>query len=85
MSLVKTKKLLEWLKENRPNQKFNLEDMIEFLSIALAELGEQNDKTFESLPQSFINDIIELEKASGEYYRLDNQIESLKKRLRISY
>ena len=56
--------------------------MKELLSVALSELGEENDKTFECLRQGHIDAIIELMKESGEYYRLDRQIESFKQRFK---
>ena len=80
MSLPKTKKLIEWLEVSRQNMQSSIDDMKELLSIAMTELDDQNDKTFESLPQGYIDVIIEGMKASGEYYRLDNEIESFKSR-----
>jgi len=80
MSLPKTKKLIEWLEVSQQNRQYNIDDMKELLSIAMTELADQNDKTFDALPQGHIDAIIEYMKASGEYYRLDNEIESFKSR-----
>jgi len=82
MSLPKTKKLIEWLEVSQQNRQYNIDDMKELLSIAMTELADQNDKTFDALPQGYIDAIIEDMKASGEYYRLDNEIESFKSRFR---
>jgi hypothetical protein len=85
MSLEKTNTLIEWLEKNQPGQQYSLDDMKELLSIAMTELAEQNDKTFESLPQGTIDAIIELMNASGEYYRLDNEIERFKSGLQNKF
>lgn len=82
MSLKKTHQLFEWLETTQQNRLYNLDDMKELLSIAMSELGEENDKTFECLRQGDIDAIIELMKESGEYYRLDRKIESYKQRFK---
>jgi len=82
MSLKKTHLLFEWLETSQPNRLYSLDDMKELLSIAMTELADENDKTFECLPQGHIDAIIELMKESGEYYRLDRQIESFKQRFK---
>ena len=82
MSLTKTKKLIEWLEVTQRDRQYNLDDMKELLSIAMTELADHYDKTFDSLPQGHIDAIIEEMKASGEYYRLDNEIESYKARFK---
>ncbi len=74
----KTQILLEWLEANQPNRQYSLAEVKEFLSIDRLEWSEQNDVTFECLPYNIIDAIIEEMKASGEYYRLDNKIESFK-------
>lgn len=78
MSFDKAKKLVEWLELNQPNQQFKLDDMKELLSIAMAELADQNDKSFESIPEAYVDAIIDDMKVSGEYYQLDKKIESFK-------
>jgi len=80
MSLKKTHQLFKWLETTQLNRQYSLDDMKELLSIAMSELGEENDKTFECLRQRHIDAIIELMKESGEYYRLDRKIESYKQR-----
>ena len=80
MSPNKTKKLVEWLELTRPNQQYNLDDIKELLSIAMAELDDQKDKSFESLPGAYAEAIIEDLKSSREYYRLDDKIERFKSR-----
>jgi len=78
MSLDKTKQLIDWLETNHANHQFSIGDMKELLSIAMSELADQNDKTFDALPGGIITAIIDSMKASGEYYRLDNKIEKYK-------
>ncbi|MEI7526366.1 MAG: hypothetical protein WCJ95_18610 [Mariniphaga sp.] len=82
MSLEKIDQLIEWLETTQQNRQYSLDDMKELLSIAMTELADENDKTFECLPQGHIDAIIELMKESGEYYRLDRQIESFKQRFK---
>jgi hypothetical protein len=74
----KTKQLLEWLEMSQPNRLFNLQDMKELLSIAITELSDKNDKSFETLPGNIVEAVTESIKTTGEYYRLDNQIEKFK-------
>ena len=80
MYLERTKQLIDWLEINQPYKQFSLQDMKELLSIAMTELDDQNDKTFDALPGAYIEAIIESMKASGECYRLDNKIEQFKSR-----
>ncbi len=81
MSLEKTKKLVEWLEINHQNQQFNFDDMKELVSIAIAELKDQSDKSFDfGIPSGYMDSIIESMKASGEYYLLENKIASFKAR-----
>ena len=80
MSIDKTKNLIEWLENNQSNRNYNIMDIKEILSITMLELSEHNDKTFESLPQVYIDDIIKLQKETGEYYQLDNLIKKFKDR-----
>ena len=82
MSLPKTKKLIEWLEVSQQDRQYSIDDMKELLSIAMTELADHNDKTFESLPQGYIDAIIEDMKASGEFDRLDNEIELYKSRFK---
>ena len=71
----KTKKLIEWLESStQPSQHFSLADIKEIISIAMTEVAEKNDKSFESLPNAIVEDIIIDMKASGEYYRLEHKI-----------
>jgi hypothetical protein len=74
----KTKLVIEWLEITQPNRQFSLQNMKELLSIALAELADQNDKTFDALPGNIIEVITESMKTSGEYYYLDEKIEKFK-------
>jgi len=83
MSLDKTKKLVEWLEATQPEMQYSLEDMKELLSIAMTELSDQNDKTFDALPGAYFDAIIEGMKACGEYYLLDNKIENFKSRFQV--
>ncbi|MBW6533920.1 MAG: hypothetical protein K0B11_02830 [Mariniphaga sp.] len=80
MSIDKTNNLIEWLENNQSDRNYNIMDVKEILSIAMMELSEHNDKTFESLPQAYIDDIIKLQKETGKYYQLDNQIKRFKGR-----
>lgn len=80
MSLDKTRKLVEWLEITQLNRQYNLDEVKELLSIAMTELADQKDKSFESLPGASVDAIIEDMKASGEWHRLDNQIASYKAR-----
>ena len=82
MSLEKIDQVIEWLETTQQNRQYSLDDMKELLSIAMTELADENDKTFECLRQGDIDAIIELLKESGEYYRLDRQIESFKQRFK---
>ena len=74
----KTKQVIEWLEITQPNRKFSLQKMKELLSIALAELADQNDKTLDALPGNIIEVITERMKTSGEYYYIDDKIEKFK-------
>jgi hypothetical protein len=82
MSLDKTWKLIEWLETTLKNRQYNIDDLKELLSIAILELEDQNNKTFDSLPQGYYDAIIRGMKESGEYYRLDRKIESFKMRFK---
>lgn len=77
----KTNQLIEWLETTRPCQQFSLQAMKELLSIAMAEIAGQNDKSFDALPYAYIDDIIVNMKISGEFYQLDNKIEKFKSHL----
>ena len=78
MYLEKTKQLIDWLEITHPNKQFSLQDIKELLSIAMTELADQNDKSFDALPAANIEAITEIMKTSGEYYRLRNKIEQFK-------
>jgi len=79
----KTKQVLEWLEIFQPNRLFSLQDMKELLSIAMTELSDKNDKSFEVLPGNIIEAVTESMRANGEYYRLDNQIEVFKSQFNV--
>ena len=82
MGIVKTLQLIDWLEQNHPGHSYGTDDIRNILSIAMAELADQNDKTFESLPYSVIEEVIEIMKAKGEFYYLDDRINSYKARFK---
>jgi hypothetical protein len=80
VSLEKTHQLIEWLETNKPGQQFSLEDLKELLSIAMTELSEQNSRMYDGLPWNVVDELIKEEKATGEFYQLENQIKLFKMR-----
>lgn len=54
--------------------------MKKLLPVALTELADENDKTFECHSQGHIDAIIKLMKDSGDYYQLNRKFESFKMR-----
>jgi hypothetical protein len=80
MRIEKTEKLIVWLETNHPDRHFSLNEMKELLSIALAELAENNFRIYDGLPGSVIEALFEEMKSSGEYYRLDNKLKNFKLR-----
>lgn len=80
MNLEKTHQLIDWLGTTQPNQQYSLDDMKELLSIAMTEISNQNLRMYDELPGNIVEALIEEEKASGVYYRLDDKIRSYKSR-----
>lgn len=78
MSLEKTHQLLEWLESTFPYQNFNHADLKELLSIAMYEIEDEYNKTFDHLPRSVYDSFIQAQKESGEFYKLDNKIKHFK-------
>ena len=81
MNLDKTQKVIEWLETTPAGRPYSLDDLKEVLSIAIIEI-EENDyqKYDDKLPLGVIRAMIEDSKASGVYYRVDNNIQSFKSR-----
>lgn len=80
MNLEKTHQLIYWLGTTQPNQQYSLDDMKELLSIAMTEISNQNLWMYDELPGNIVEALIEEEKASGVYYRLNDKIRSYKSR-----
>jgi hypothetical protein len=80
MDIEKTKKLFEWIETIDKNRLYSLADMKELLEICMAEMAERNDKSFECLPGSVIDEIIEISKTTGEFYYLEEKIARFKAR-----
>lgn len=80
MNLEKTHQLIDWLGTTQPDQQYSLDDMKELLSIAETEISDQNLQMYDGLPGNIVEALIEKEKASGVYYRLDDKIRSYKSR-----
>lgn len=85
MAEQQTNELIAWLEENYPKAVLSIDEVKAFIVIERTPEPDVIGRWAEKVPQRVIDEMIQEEKDSGEYYQLDNKVEAFKKSITEKY